>query len=278
MAPDFVDSLVAREAYSGPAQTVPLVRLIGGPTVVYDRQHRDVPEGSKRLLVFLALHRGPLERRYAAGVLWPAGTDVRAAGNLRSALWRLHQAGIDLLSTEKNRLSLHERVLVDIDLVGRWAKRLISGLATADDLAWWPDGLDAFDLLPGWYDDWVLVERERMHQRVLHALEAMSIQLVAAGRCAEGVEAALLAVRGEPLRESAQRVLLAAHLAEGNWVEARRALDTYRELLRTELGVEPDPRLAAMLKADHYGRPLSHQYARPELLVPIGASSMSVNR
>ncbi|MGW2995279.1 bifunctional ornithine acetyltransferase/N-acetylglutamate synthase, partial [Streptomyces sp. NPDC001193] len=31
---------------------------------------------------------------------------------------------------------------------------------------------DALDLLPGWYDDWVLLEQERVRQRLLHALEA----------------------------------------------------------------------------------------------------------
>ena len=102
------------------------------------------------------------------------------------------------------------------------------------------------DLLPGWYDDWALVERERVRQRLLHALEALSCQLARAGRCAEAVEAAMMAVTAEPLRESAQRVLIQAHLAEGNWVEGRRTFEAYRDVLDRELGVQPDPELAAM--------------------------------
>jgi DNA-binding SARP family transcriptional activator len=80
--------------------------------------------------------------------------------------------------------------------------------------------MDSLELLPGWYDDWVLLERERTRQRLLHALEALSREHRAAGRCAEAVEAALVAVNAEPLRESAHRELLESHLAEGNWVEA----------------------------------------------------------
>jgi len=93
-----------------------------------------------------------------------------------------------------------------------------------------------------------LVERERVRQRLLHALEALSRQLADAGRCAEAVEAAMLAVSAEPLRESAQRSLIRAHLAEGNWIEGRRSFETYRKLLYRELGTQPDPDLAALVR------------------------------
>jgi DNA-binding SARP family transcriptional activator len=122
---------------------------------------------------------------------------------------------------------------------------------------------DFIDLLPGWYDDWVLVERERVRQRLLHALEALSSQLARAGRCAEAVEAAMMAVTAEPLRESAQRVLIQAHLAEGNWVEGRRSFEAYRDVLDRELGVEPDPELAAMVR-----RPVRPSRATATVSVP----------
>jgi DNA-binding SARP family transcriptional activator len=57
----------------------------------------------------------------------------------------------------------------------------------------------------------------------------------------------MMAVTAEPLRESAQRVLIQAHLAEGNWVEGRRTFEAYRDVLDRELGVQPDPELAAMV-------------------------------
>ena len=69
------------------------------------------------------------------------------------------------------------------------------------------------------------------------------------GRWAEAVEAALAAMTAEPLRESAQRTLIDAHLAEGNWIEGRRAFDAYHELLRRELGTEPSADLAALISA-----------------------------
>ena len=82
---------------------------------------------------------------------------------------------------------------------------------------------------------------------MLHALEALSRALTIMGRYGEAVEAALTAIVAEPLRESAQRALLEAHLAESNLIEARR-------------DATPEPG-AARTQVDHPsigGRPPTH--------------------
>jgi DNA-binding SARP family transcriptional activator len=227
------------------------LHFLGGPCVTVRGVRREVPEGSKRLLVFVALHRSAVKRQHAAGALWPIGDEVRALGNLRSALWRLRMAGIDLVASDKWSLRLRAGVAVDLRLVNEWAGRLVRNTHLAEDLAVPAWSAEALDLLPGWYDDWVLMERERVRQQVLHALEALSHRLVETARCAEAVEAAMMAVAAEPLRESAQRALIEAHLAEGNWIEGRRTYQAYRDLLRRELGVTPSIDLAARLGLDH---------------------------
>jgi DNA-binding SARP family transcriptional activator len=225
----------------------PVLHLFGGPYLSLTGRRREVPEGSKRLLVFVALHRGPIERRLAAGSLWPVNDDLRASGNLRSALWRLRTVGLDVVTADKWSLRLSNGVAVDLHELNDWAARLIRGVPRHDDLTLPPEWPAALDLLPGWYDDWVLMERERLRQRVLHALEALSRLLTGQGRHAEAVDAAMAVVTTEPLRESAQRVLIEAHLAEGNWVEGRRTLEAYRALLYRELGVEPAAELGALV-------------------------------
>lgn len=225
----------------------PELCLLGGPYVLLDRRRVSVPEGSKRLLVFIALREGHVDRRQTAGTLWPHGDDERAGGNLRSALWRLKGAGIDILRSDKSTLWLDPQADLDLRDIEDWAARIIQGAEDAEDLRIPTWGHDALDLLPGWYDDWVIFERERLRQRVLHALETLSGKLLEARRYAEAIEAALHAVRVEPLRESAQRTLVQAHLAEGNLVEARRTFNEYRVLVARELGVRPDPGLAALL-------------------------------
>ena len=59
----------------------------------------------------------------------------------------------------------------------------------------------------------------------------------------------MTAISADPLRETAQRLLIEAHLAERNWHEARRAFGLYRRVLRAELGVEPGPGLLQLLEA-----------------------------
>jgi DNA-binding SARP family transcriptional activator len=208
----------------------------------------EVPDGSKRLLVFVALSAGKVDRRYAAGSLWPEGSDERAAGNLRSALWRLKCADINVVESDKCTLGIRREIVVDVGVVDKWAARLVDGSANHADLCLLNWRWDGMELLPGWYDDWVIFERERIRQRLLHALEALSRRLVEANRCGEAIDAALSAVSADPLRESANRVLIEAHLAEGNLIEARRTYVRYRDSVRRELGVEPGEQMASLVR------------------------------
>jgi DNA-binding SARP family transcriptional activator len=173
---------------------------IGGET------DREIPEGGKRLVAYAALRRGRLDRRHAAGTLWPACDDVRAAGNLRSALWRLRAAGLTVLEADKRQVWLHAEVTVDADQVATWALRLIGGgPASERDEATWRRSRPG--LLPGWPDEWVGPHRERLRQRVLHAMEARARALLAAGDLPRALVAARLLAAAEPQRASAQRLL-----------------------------------------------------------------------
>ena len=84
------------------------------------------------------------------------------------------------------------------------------------------------DLLPDWYDDWVVPEAEEWRQLRLHALEALSDLLTIEGRFAHAMGAALAALRVEPLRESANAAVIRVHLAEGNQADALREFRRYR--------------------------------------------------
>ena len=152
-----------------------------------------------------------------------------------------------MVESDKSAVWLRSGAGTDVASVHDWAARLTRGQPLPGDLQslWWHP--EMVDLLPGWYDDWIVFERERLRQQVLHALECLATLLVAEGRYADGIEAALLAVAIEPLRESAQRRLIEAHLAEGNVGEAHRVLRMYGDLLDRELGIRPSPGLVALV-------------------------------
>jgi DNA-binding SARP family transcriptional activator len=112
-----------------------------------------------------------------------------------------------------------------------------------------PTALQLLDgeLLPDWYDDWVLVERERLRQLRLHALERLAEQFASAHRYHDAIDAALAALRADPLRESVHRLLIRTYLAEGNAVEAVRQYRLYRALIQEKLGLEPSSQIRELV-------------------------------
>jgi hypothetical protein len=73
-------------------------------------------------------------------------------------------SGVRLLKTDKHGFAMCNDVLVDLHVVGARAIRLIRGSASDADLGMIPSGVDAIDLLSGWYDDWAPMEREHIRQ------------------------------------------------------------------------------------------------------------------
>lgn len=206
----------------------------------------------QRLLALLALQGPRMTRVQAAGTLWPEKTDERALANLRSALWRLDEATLAVLCCDGQHVSLHGDVDVDVQ---EFELRCLAGfdtsMTTGDIVAFARSG--TADLLPGWYDDWIIFERERMRQVYLYGLESLSASLRDAGRAGDAVLVGLAAVAREPLRESAHRVVIEAHLVAGNRVEARRQFRLCADYLLENLGVEPSPALAALIEG--YAKP-----------------------
>jgi DNA-binding SARP family transcriptional activator len=225
----------------------PALSLLNGFELRCDGARVPLPMTAQRLLAFVALHDHVLLRVYVAGVLWTDTSEEKAGANLRSSLWRLHRPGFRLIDATSTHVRLSPDLDVDVHRALVLAHRLLGGSADSEDVDLEQAGL-ADELLPDWYDDWVLFERERFRQLGLHALEALVEQQLAAGRPRRALEAALAAVRGEPLRESAHRALIRVHLAERNAGEALRQYEECRRLLRERLGLEPSPELAALMR------------------------------
>jgi DNA-binding SARP family transcriptional activator len=222
--------------------------LLGGFGLSCNGQAVSLSEAARRLLAALCLKEHSVPRWHLAGLLWPDRSEQRAQANLRSALYRLPTAARHATVESRSGIELATWVTRDTDQLRRSARALIARDAAA--LADLDVGLlePAGDLLPGWSDDWVVVERERLRQLKLHALEALSCHLTEMGRVAEAIDAALAAIEMEPLRESAHRCAIRAHLAEGNTSEARRSYSRYRATLRTELGLGPSRELTELIE------------------------------
>jgi DNA-binding SARP family transcriptional activator len=210
-------------------------------------------------LAFLALHERPVLRTHVSGSLWLDATEARASANLRSALWRIPDpGGVRMIVASSGHLSLAPRVEVDFRVAVRRAMSVLGGVEDVIAAADWERDITRLcgELLPDWYEDWVLVERERFRQLRLHALERLTEHLTALGRHAEAIQAGMAAIAAEPLRESAHRQLIKVHLLEGNVCEALRQYDEYVRLLHDELNLAPSPAINALIAGFARDRPV----------------------
>ncbi|GAA3512751.1 DNA-binding SARP family transcriptional activator [Streptosporangium album] len=225
------------------------VTLLGGFRLLAGGDQVKMSGGSERLLAFVALCGHPVPRPLLAGTLWPDTPERRAAASLRSTLVRLNGAGRQVLNIGATEIRLRPEADVDVHDARSLARRILDpGTPTGEqDLSAEAVALLSNSLLPGWYDDWAVVEAEEWHQQRLHALETLADDFIAAGRYADAVAAAGVAARADPLRESARTALIRAHLAEGNQAEALRCFEHYRQHLHAELGLQPTSRLCGLV-------------------------------
>lgn len=226
-----------------PATPRLFLRLLGGFAVYGDNGDVALPISAQRVVAYLALQDRPVQRRRLAGVLWPDTTEDRAAASLRSALWRTRRLA-PLIGDDPSNLALRSSVEVD-------ARRLKHHPEGAM-LAWITSnrGGVTFDLelLPDWYDDWVVAERERFRQTVLRRLNELVPLLVSRGRPEEAVDIGRHAVQLEPLSETSQRSLITAYLAAGDRAAALRQFHECATVLRQELALEPSEATIALVR------------------------------
>lgn len=198
------------------------VRLDGQPVPIDSRPVQS-------LLTYLALHPNIDHRREKlAGVIWPDSGEASARANLRQALWRLRQAiGDDHLQVESESLRLTTGPSCRVDAVV-----LDADIGDLD--------LDAYrgELLPGVYDDWVVLERDRLESVYQRRVQAAVGDLVRQGRWSEVLRSAEAWVARGQVPEPAYRALMTAHAALGDLGAMAQAYQRCVDALRSDLGVD----------------------------------------
>lgn len=224
--------------------------LIGDFALSHDGARVPIPPIAQRVVAFVSLRSHPVRRSYVSGTLWPDAPEQRAAASLRSALCRVPTVdGSALVGASRSHVWLGAAVTVDLRTAVALATEVIDGLRLGSDLVGLGRAVcaDFEDLLVGWYEDWVIFERERFRQLRLHALDRLGEELLAQGRYFDALQVGLVSAAVEPLHESAHRLIVRTHLAEGNVAAALRAYTTYARQLDQELGVGPSPAMTELV-------------------------------
>jgi len=218
------------------------LHLIDGFELRCDGETLRLPLGSQRLIAYLALHSRPLLRLHVAGTLWNDASESRSCANLRSALWRVRDRSSAIVQVTPSHLGLGREVVVDVREVIALARGLLEEPEQGGATDVYASRLEG-DLLPDWYDDWLTIERERLHQLRVHALEQIAERALGQGRFGQAIDSCLAAIAADPLRESAHRLLIKAYLAEGNSSAGLRQYQEYCRRAYEELGLGPSAQL-----------------------------------
>jgi len=204
------------------------------------------------LLAYLLLQRtAPHARAHLAFQLWPDTTEAQAQANLRTLLHRFrhalpHADQFLHIDTQTVQWRMDAPYTLDVADVDRALAQAAAAERAGDQAAVCAALRDAAeqyrgDLLPGWYDDWVLVERERLRQTFLVGLEKLVVLLEQAEEYVAGIGYAQRLLRHDPLHEAAYQHLMRLHARSGDRASVVRAYHTCVTVLARELSVEPSP-------------------------------------
>ncbi len=221
------------------------LRLLGRFAVHCDGDPVEIPSRpAQSLLAFLALSPGVAHRRERlSGLLWPEADEANARSNLRHALWRIRQAlsaasGNEAAFLISDNISLMFQATPDV-----WVDALQVGRAGAAE-----DGLETLladvaayggELLPGFYDEWVILERERLRASFERKIQDLLGRLLAAERWGEVLEWGERWIALGQVPEPGFRALMQAHAGIGDRAAVAAVFRRCNEALRRELGVEP---------------------------------------
>src|SRR5258705_2467169 len=245
------------------------VRLLGQFEVRLEGQAVQInSRPAQTLLAYLLLTAGtPHRREQLAARFWPDTVDANARSNLRHALWRL-RAAIDpndryvVADTQTVTFNPKSEYWLDADALqqefsGDWpTEELLETVA-----------LYTGELLPGFYGEWVDLERERVRAAFERQIQTLLERLTAEGRWADLRQWAerWLAQGGAP--EPAYRALMTAQAAQGDMAGWAMVYQRCIEALGEQLGLDPSPQTRALydqlLKGERVPAPIVMPKAPP---------------
>lgn len=201
---------------------------------------------SKLLLAYLALAPGiRYPRDVFKNLLWSDRSDEQAQNSLRQSLSSLKKA----FAPELPGLFLIDRTTVGLNFDQVWVDALefdrLLNEPTKENLSkavslYRHELLQDISIRDLPCQDWLATERDRLRRRALDALSDLIGQQLSESLYREAIESAERLVELDPLYESGWRQLMLAYDMNGNRNHALMAYNRCRDVLLSELAVEPD--------------------------------------
>jgi DNA-binding SARP family transcriptional activator len=229
------------------------VSLLGGHAISDDATGSVRTHSSRAvaLVAFLAVHAGsPQARQRIAGEFWPDSTDAQALTNLRRELHHLRHVLEDepaLVVTSKDLCWRDtDTCQVDMRIFDIERKAAVAAAAASDGEGVLRHAAMAIaqyrgDLLPGGYDDWLLVARSEVERQCVDLCDLLCQTRALMGDLAGAVVAARRRIQLQPLEEVGYRALMQLQADLGDRAGAVSTYHHCASVLERELGVIPDP-------------------------------------
>lgn len=243
------------------------IALLGGLQVSWglDRPPIRLGRPGQTLLGYLVLNRQRLHgRERLACLLWEESDEERARHCLNTALWRLKKSLAppdpslpDCLVTAPNGdvgFNVDRSFWLDVADFER-AVRAVVDRPTAEidgaQLVALERALSLYggELMEGCYEDWVLIERQRMSALYFAGLEWLLRHHKSRGAAEPAIEAALRLLQADPLCEDVHRELMRLYAHTGQRQRAVRQYAYCCDVLASELGVTPTAETEALQRA-----------------------------
>ena len=178
--------------------------------------------------------------------LWEDRDEGQGRSSLRQALWNLRKAlepnsDTVILTSGDNLALTKEAVEVDVD---HFEELLAAGsLEDLEQASLCYQGklLDGFVARGSLLDDHINFERERLKTAAVKALTTLVGSQHINGAIDAAIDSANRIISIDPLSEDAHRALMGLYSEQGKKAQALKQYVKIRELLRSELDVEPSP-------------------------------------
>ncbi len=205
-----------------------------------------VSRKAEALLIYLACSAHPQPREVLADLLWDDASQTQAAGNLRVLLNSLRRRLAPFLCIERYSLGFNFDSHFSFDVADFEQYVRARQLDRAIDL-YRGDFLAGFNVNDSRrFEEWVLLERERLQRLAIDTLDELIDTDVRARRYRAGIDHATQLLRIDPLREDAHRQLMLLYARDGQRHAALLQYQTCRSVLHDELDVEPMPETTAL--------------------------------
>jgi DNA-binding SARP family transcriptional activator len=219
------------------------IRLLGRFELSLDGEPIEISSRPARMILsYLVLTREKQHpREKIAGLIWPDSTETNARKNLRQALWRLRQAiGETYLLIDTQSIAFDPGSDFWLDVA------VLEGEAHPDLV----DGISVYDgeLLPGFYEDWILLERDRLDAIYERKMHQFIEQLLAEQRWEDVLSWSEQWIARGQIPEAAYRALMRAHAAVGELSKVEMVYQRCVEALFQEIGVEPSAETANLYR------------------------------